>query len=221
LEALKKGVKMPNCQGKEECDVYCSQLEHQIECINFAEAAGFMTPEDAARAKKMAELGIVGGPGGCQGEEECNIFCQNPVNMETCINFSVKTGDMSQEEANKIIRRIRALAEGGPGGCKTNEECNAICQNPTPDFVEECINFAVKTGDMAPEEAQQMLENMRMMQEGPPPAPEGMQPSEETTVPPPAEQSPEMQETPPAELPEPILWIMKNFLANISSFFQR
>ena len=217
LEAIKKGVMPPNCQGKEECDVYCSQPEHQIECINFAEAAGFMTSEEAARARKMAELGIVGGPGGCQGEEECNAFCQNPTNFEECINFSVKTGDMSQEEADKIIRRMRVMAEGGPGGCKTQEECSAICENPTPAFAEECINFAVKLGDMTPEEAQQILENMRMMQEGP--SPDFV--PEEMPVPSPAEQSPEIQETPPAELLEPILRIMKNFLANISSFFQR
>lgn len=230
LRAIKQGIKPPNCRGEEECNVYCSQPERQIECINFAEAAGFMTPEDAARAKKMAELGIVGGPGGCQGEEECNAFCQDPVNMETCINFSVKTGDMSQEEANKIIRRMRALAEGGPGGCKTNEECNAVCQNPTPDFVEECINFAVKLGDMTPEEAQRILEGIRMMQEGPSPGfvPEEMtqpseetQPPEETTIPSSPEQIQEMQQTPPAELPEPISWIIRNLLGNISSIFQR
>ena len=187
LEAIKKGVMPPKCQGKEECDVYCSTLEHRIECINFAEATGFMTSEEAARARKMAELGVVGGPGGCNGEEECNVFCQNPANMETCINFSVKTGDMSQEEADKIIRRIRVIAEGGPGDCKTQEECDVICKNSTPVFAEECINFAVKLGDMTSEEAQQILEGMRMMQEG----------------------------------PSPILRIMKNFLGNISSVFQR
>jgi len=124
---------------------------------------------------------------------------------------------MSQEEADKIIRRMRVMAEGGPGGCKTQEECSAICENPTPAFAEECINFAVKLGDMTPEEAQQILENMRMMQEGP--SPDFV--PEEMPVPSPAEQSPEIQETPPAELLEPILRIMKNFLANISSFFQR
>jgi len=55
------------------------------------------------------------------------------------------------------------------------------------------------------------------MQEGP--SPDFV--PEEMPVPSPAEQSPEIQETPPAELLEPILRIMKNFLANISSFFQR
>ena len=114
LKAIKQGIRPPNCRGKEECDAYCSQPEHQKECINFAEAAGFMTAEEAARARKMAELGIEGGPGGCQGKEECEAFCQNPANLETCINFSVKTGDMSQEEAQRMLEGIRMMQEGPP-----------------------------------------------------------------------------------------------------------
>ena len=52
LQALKKGIKPPACRGKEECDSYCSQDDHFEECFQFAEAAGFMSAEEASMARK-------------------------------------------------------------------------------------------------------------------------------------------------------------------------
>ncbi|MHB9019954.1 MAG: hypothetical protein ACYC3G_03750, partial [Minisyncoccota bacterium] len=40
LAAIKRGVKMPACNGQEECDKYCSSSEHMEECINFGIEAG-------------------------------------------------------------------------------------------------------------------------------------------------------------------------------------
>lgn len=102
LAALKKGVKPPACKGKDECDIYCSQDEHIEECMNFAEAAGFMSPEEAAMARKTGGKG----PGGCKGKEECEAFCNNPDNQETCFNFGKENGmipeaDLKQMEEGK------------------------------------------------------------------------------------------------------------------------
>jgi hypothetical protein len=94
LAAIKKGAKPPNCQGKEECDIYCAQEEHFEECITFAEAAGFMTAEDAAMARKTGGKG----PGDCKGKEECEAFCNNPDNQETCFNFAKENGLISEED---------------------------------------------------------------------------------------------------------------------------
>src|SRR3989338_1620021 len=83
IAAMKKGVKPPACDGKEECDEYCGIPEHAEECINFAEAAGMMNAKDAAMARKTGGRG----PGGCRGQEECEDFCNNPDNLEACFSF--------------------------------------------------------------------------------------------------------------------------------------
>ncbi len=113
LSALKKGVKPPNCQGKDQCDVYCQQDEHFDECLNFGEAAGFMTAEEAAMARKTRGKG----PGGCKGQEECEAFCNNPDNQETCFNFGKENGlipeaDLKQMEEGK--QRFKESLEQAP-----------------------------------------------------------------------------------------------------------
>ena len=169
---------------KEECEAYCNDLAHMEECVDFAEKMGFMTPEDADRARRMAERGInvmQGGPGGCKGKEECEAFCQDPANMETCIDFAVQIGDMTPEEAEQAKKGMEAMQRGGPGGCKSEEECKAYCDDPAHQ--EECFNFAVEQGIIPPEEAQRMRE---MMERPSPMPPEGQIPPE-GVMPPPTE----------------------------------
>ena len=98
LQALKKGFKPPNCRGKEECDNYCQQEEHFEECTNFAEAAGFMTAEDATMARKTGGKG----PGNCKGKEECDMFCNNPDNQETCFNFAKDNGLIPEKDLKRM-----------------------------------------------------------------------------------------------------------------------
>ncbi|OGG41709.1 hypothetical protein A3A21_03840 [Candidatus Jorgensenbacteria bacterium RIFCSPLOWO2_01_FULL_45_25b] len=94
LEAIKKGVKMPDCRGKKECDAYCGQPEHLEECLNFAVAAGFMSEEEMVMARKTGGKG----PGGCRGKEECEAFCENPDNQETCYEFGLEHDLISEED---------------------------------------------------------------------------------------------------------------------------
>ena len=98
LAALKKGVVPPKCKGKEECDVYCQQEEHFEECLNFSEAAGFMSPEEATMARKTGGKG----PGGCKGKNECEAFCNNPDNQETCFNFGKENGLIPEEDLKRM-----------------------------------------------------------------------------------------------------------------------
>lgn len=168
------------CEGREECDAYCNELAHMTECVDFAEAVGFMSPEDAARARKMAEMGIAGGPGNCQSEEECRAYCEDPVNMEECMNFSVMVGDMSPEEAGEALRGMEMMQRGGPGGCKDEKECMAFCEDPAN--MEECIYFAVEIGEMSQEEAEEALRGMEMMQGGGSGGPGDCQTEEECMV---------------------------------------
>src|SRR3989344_4276070 len=76
LVAIQKGVKPPACRGKAECEAYCSDESHFDECLNFAEAAGFIAPEEVEMARKTGGKG----PGDCKGREQCEAFCQDPAN---------------------------------------------------------------------------------------------------------------------------------------------
>lgn len=265
LSAIKKGVKPPNCRGKEECDAYCQSDEHFEECANFAEAAGFMDAKEAEMARKTKGKG----PGGCKGKEECESFCNNQANQEICFKFAEDNGMIPEEELKKMkegMGRMRERGNGmppppgeqgqergefrqGPGGCSTPEECQSFCsQNP-----EQCRNLgqpgerqdrfepgedrkpgesemrqqpgAIPMPQPGTEEFERRKGQMplkdgvqnefRQNQEGipqennqfgPPPNPEGQQPSQNQMMPP-AEQTPQAPQTeqapPPPSEPTP------------------
>jgi len=124
LQALKKGIKPPGCRGKEECDAYCSQDEHFEECTKFAEAAGFMTAEEATIARKTGGKG----PGGCKSKNECEAFCNNPDNQEICFNFGKENGLIPPED-------LKRMEEGKQKFQET--------LNEAPSSVLECLNSQV------------------------------------------------------------------------------
>lgn len=139
LKAIEKGVLPPDCRSKEECDEYCSKPENVQQCMEFAKAAGFMTEEEVEMFEKTGGKG----PGGCMGEAECHEFCENPDNIRECLQFGVMIGDMTQEEADRIIQDMEKWGKrentGGPGGCKSEAECQTYCNKP--ENIEECMNF--------------------------------------------------------------------------------
>lgn len=108
LQALKKGIKPPACKGKEECDVYCAEESHFEECIKFAAAAGFMSPEDVEMARKTGGKG----PGGCKGKEECENFCNNPDNQEICFNFAKEHDLIPAEDLERMKEGMEDMKEG-------------------------------------------------------------------------------------------------------------
>jgi hypothetical protein len=123
LAAIKKGVKPPRCQGKEECDAYCGQDEHFDECANFAEAAGFMSAEEATMARKTKGKG----PGGCKGKDTCEAFCNNPDNQETCFNFAKENGLIPEEDLKRMEEGKQQFKES---------------LNQAPSEVKDCLNSA-------------------------------------------------------------------------------
>ncbi len=130
-----------------------------------------MPPEEIQRMEKEMQRT---GPGGCSSREECDAFCRNPDNVSTCLNFAVQEGKITKEEADFMIEREmmkigppagprppgkprgptidmekakKLLDEiGGPGGCKTMEECDKFCGQPQNE--ETCFNYAVDNGLM-------------------------------------------------------------------------
>lgn len=154
--AIESGTSLPGgCTNKNACEAYCDDTNHIEECIAFAEAAGFISGEELTEAKKMMKLMKEGAmPGGCTSQESCDVYCQDESHFEECIDFSVKTGFMTQEEAEQI--KAGGKMPTGPGGCEGEEECNAYCEDPS--HMQECIQFSVDQGFMTEEEAQQLIE---------------------------------------------------------------
>lgn len=158
-QAMSQGIKPPgNCRGKKQCEQYCFEPSHMEECLNFAEAAGFISPEEVAEARRIMPLMLTGEmPGGCKNKEECEAYCENEVNLEECANFALKAGLMKPEE----YEMFKKIGGKGPGGCKDREECEDFCNNPANQEV--CFNFAAEHGLIPEEEIEKMKEGMRMM----------------------------------------------------------
>ncbi|MBI3684905.1 hypothetical protein HY250_00650 [Candidatus Azambacteria bacterium] len=135
------------CQSDGDCRAYCEDPAHQDECIAFAEAHGFMSKDQAERAKRFSRIAREGGPGGCKGEEECRAFCEDPDHFKECVAFAEKQGFIDPEEA----QRIKRLPPVGPGGCK-GAECKTYCDDPAHQ--EECIAFAEQNGLIGKDEAE-------------------------------------------------------------------
>lgn len=102
ITAIERGVTPPPCGGKEECETYCAEEANFPKCIAFAEAAGFVSADEAAMARKTGGKG----PGDCRGREECESYCNNPANQEACFGFAkehgfIKEGDLQRMEEGR------------------------------------------------------------------------------------------------------------------------
>ncbi|MBI2888344.1 MAG: hypothetical protein HYY10_00280 [Candidatus Liptonbacteria bacterium] len=82
--------------------------------------------------------------GNCGSKGECKKYCESPSNVEACVAFAEKHGLMNKEEAAQAKKFTQALAKGGPGGCKSAQECESFCSNVAN--LEACMSFAKKQG---------------------------------------------------------------------------
>src|SRR3989344_8812206 len=126
-----------------------------------------MSSEEAAQARKFAGQP---GPGGCMGSE-CRRYCADATHREECVQFAKEHNLTPRGELRPNIRRpeidepqideeraMRVVEErGGPGGCKTKDECRAFCD--AEGNMETCLAFAAEHNLMPPEE----LERARKM----------------------------------------------------------
>ncbi|MFH1402532.1 MAG: hypothetical protein ABIG87_02835 [Patescibacteria group bacterium] len=167
------------CKTLKGCDAYCGGFGHGEECFNFALKNNLLPENEIEMVKKMSSL--KSGPGGCMNDKECDEFCSKSENQEMCMNF-MKDNKLITDEEIKMMEQERQIMKkmdgplgpgglGGPGGCKTPEECDAYCGNPAN--VEECINFAggqsgmikKRTVDNMMGQTQEARDKMRRMEE--------------------------------------------------------
>ena len=153
LAAKDSGVPFPgNCNTRQKCLKYCEASENIIECINFAEAAGFISKKEAAQARKYDPLiarGVT--PGKCASAEQCEAYCADTTHALECMEFAVKYEILPPDEL-EILKKILPFMRAGtmPGGCKSKAECEAYC---TADgHFEECLDLGLALGVIKPEE---------------------------------------------------------------------
>lgn len=94
-------------------------------CIEFAEKAGFMPPEEAEIAKKTGGKG----PGGCRGREQCEEYCRE--HGEECFAFAEKHGLIREEDRERMregINHMREAMERAP------EEVAACIRSAVPEL---------------------------------------------------------------------------------------
>lgn len=90
--------------------------------------------------------------GNCNSQIECENYCDDSTNIESCINFAEKNNMMTTDEIAEARKVIPYLKQGKtPGGCKNKNECDSYCNEDKN--LEECVNFAVSIGEMSQEEA--------------------------------------------------------------------
>lgn len=156
-EALRQGVKLPGgCTSKNSCEEYCSDSSRMKECVEFAEKAGFMSSDELKEAKQVLKALDAGVkfPGNCKGKNECDAYCEDPNNMEECVNFGIAAGFIPPEEVEQVRRMVPLMKSGVmPGECrKGKEECEAYCGQE--ENIEECATFFVEAGFMTEEDAE-------------------------------------------------------------------
>ena len=101
----------------------------------------------------------------CTSKEECKAYCDKKENFEQCIDFSERHKLMSQKEARKARKGIKALAESaGPGGCTDEKECRAYCDDTS--HIDECLAFAEKHKVLDPEELQEVRRVTQTLKQG-------------------------------------------------------
>lgn len=156
-EMVKKtGGKGPgNCKGKEECDNFCNNKENFQVCIDFSVQYGLMSAEEAEMVKKTGGES----PGNCKGKEECDAYCNSEEGRDVCLEFGHEHGMISDKEYNKIKQGGWKGEWSGPGGCKTEEECDAYCK--TEGHMSECMDDALKNGFMTQEEYDNQMKNSK------------------------------------------------------------
>lgn len=152
--ASKSGVEYPiaeldNCSSQDACKDYCDVTENVETCLKYAELYGLMSKDQIAEATKMLKYVKSGEtPGKCRTETECKNYCDSPGNINECVDFALKMGEITADEA----ARVKKTGGVGPGNCKSKEACNSYCNDDS--HLTECVQFAVDNGMVDPREAE-------------------------------------------------------------------
>ena len=139
-----------NCSSEIECHNYCDVPSNMDACINYGEMSGRLSGEELQEVKKFLPL-IKNGetPGKCKSKKECDDYCNKDVNFNECVDFAVRIGEVTPDEA-EIAKKTGGV---GPGGCK-RDECKKYCEDES--HLLECLDFAEQHGMIDKSDADRM-----------------------------------------------------------------
>ena len=123
-----------------------------------------MSKEEISKARAFAQS--KNRPGNCKNKEECEAYCEDIKNIDSCLSFAEENGFIGATELKEAKQVVKALKEGAnlPGGCKNKKECEAYCENT--DHIEECVAFAEKAGFMSGSELEEAKKRPRRSNRG-------------------------------------------------------
>ncbi len=106
---------------------------------------------------------------GCESEVFCRAYCDNPDNFSSCFAFArqhnLLEGPIAGGTPEQIDKFAQAmLTEGGPGGCRTHQACEAYCNNA--NNMVECINWSERHGVMSGQELEEAKKVVVYLQQG-------------------------------------------------------
>ncbi|MGQ0536744.1 MAG: hypothetical protein ACT4PT_11825, partial [Methanobacteriota archaeon] len=139
LPFLANGTTPGGCRSEAQCKAVCRDRTKAEECLTFAVAAGFITAEQAALARRFGGFG----PNGCDSEAACRAHCKEPANVDACADWAVEVGIVPANR-REPAKRFFALGMAGPGGCLSWGACRAYCNEP--GRFSTCIEFFYGNG---------------------------------------------------------------------------
>ncbi len=152
--ALKSGVPLPQgCTDQQSCEETCqnpTSLDQAKSCFAFAKAAGLLPPGfDESKAEKVFSAIHDGSApfSSMKDFQQCE-HASDPSVIKKCTDFAVKSGMMTQEQADVV----QQTGGKGPGGCQGKDECEQYCA----DHQDECFQFSQEHNLIRPEQRQHM-----------------------------------------------------------------
>ncbi|MCU0653357.1 MAG: hypothetical protein MUD10_03805 [Candidatus Pacebacteria bacterium] len=108
MKFITSGETPGQCKTKADCNKYCADDTHFIECVDFAAKAGLIGAGELEMAKKTGGKG----PGGCKSAQECTAFCNSEANAQTCVDYAIAKGLVTEDQVKMIKEGIKKLRDG-------------------------------------------------------------------------------------------------------------
>ncbi len=135
------------CNNQESCASYCDRPENLSVCLDYAEKNNLMSADELDKSKKVLAVLSSGAktPGDCKTPKACQQYCSGGgPKIEECVSFAKGAGLIAEDEASQVREGEDFLKNGGPGGCKSRQECESYCENE--NHQQECETFFKNAG---------------------------------------------------------------------------
>ncbi len=134
------------CTDWESCTSYCDRTQNLNPCLEYAQKMNLINADTARDIKNMYQILTEGikTPGNCRNQEDCEAYCDDRSHMDECLQIGMSLGLYSQEDIETVRKVEDAMKNGGPGGCKSDDECNTYCDDE--NHWQECNDFYQNAG---------------------------------------------------------------------------